>query len=218
MPKECSICSNRNRQAIEALIRNKIPLRKVAAEYRVGFTALSRHKRHMSNSDPLALPDKKRRYVEARLKGKSKRQAVVAAGYAPGSATAGKKLEAQPDVRAAFSALIRETVPAERIAKAIAEGIEAKETKFFAHEGMVTDQRDVVAWSERRQYTQLAAEYGGYHAPDKGDREQGGGVILILPDSPRPAPIIEARVVDVPSEVNGPMLILPDTPKGEAGA
>jgi hypothetical protein len=41
MPKECSICGNRNRQTIEALIRNKIPLRKVGAEYRVGFTALS---------------------------------------------------------------------------------------------------------------------------------------------------------------------------------
>ena len=120
MPRECSICSNRNKQAIEALIRNKIPLRKVAAEYQVGFTALSRHSRHMSKSDPLALPEKKRRYVEARLEGKSKRQAVIAAGYAPGGATAGKKLEAQPDVRAAFAALVRETVPPERISKVIA--------------------------------------------------------------------------------------------------
>ena len=172
----------------------------------------------MSNSDPLALPENKRRYVEARLEGKSKRQAVVAAGYASGSATVGKKLEAQPDVQAAFSALVREAVPPEHIAKAIAEGISAKETKFFAHEGKVQDQRDVVAWSERRQYAQLAAEYGGYYAPDKGDQVQGGGVILLLPGPPKPAQVIEATVVDAPAEEDGPTLILPDAPKGEADA
>jgi hypothetical protein len=39
--------------------------------------------------------------------------------------------------------------------------------------------------SERRAYAQLAAEYGAYHAPpDKSDRDQGSGVLIILP---RPA-------------------------------
>lgn len=58
--------------------------------------------------------------------------------------------------------MIRETVPLERIAKVLMEGIGATETKFFAHEGKVEDSREVVAWSERRQYAELAAEYGGY--------------------------------------------------------
>src|SRR5713226_5915877 len=160
MPKECSICGNRNRQAIEALIRNKIPLRKVGTEYRVGFTALSRHKRHMSSSDPLALPEKKRRYVEARLEGKSKRQAVVAAGYAPGSATAGTKLEAQPDVRAAFTALVQQRIPAEKIVQRIEEGMGATETKLAQTEGKFTDKCELVSWNERREYTELAAQWG----------------------------------------------------------
>jgi len=116
----------------------------------------------MASSDPLALPEKKRRYVEARLEGKSKRQAVIAAGYAPGSATAGKKLEAQPDVRAAFAALVRQAVPAEQIAKTIAEGVAAKETKFFAEKGIVQDQRDVIAWSAgtTREAARKSAEAG----------------------------------------------------------
>ena len=61
-----------------------------------------------------------------------------------------------------------------------------------------SDSRDVPAWSERRQYAELAAEYGGYHVPRKNDHGQAGtGVILILPDAqlrPAPAnnPVIEA--------------------------
>jgi hypothetical protein len=81
--------------------------------------------------------------------------------------------------------------------------------------GVVQDQRDVVAWSERRQYTQLAAQYGGYYAPDKGDRDQGGGVILLLP---KPVPVIEATVVHAPANEDDPILILPDAPKGEVDA
>jgi len=33
---------------------------------------------------------------------------------------------------------------------------------FFAHEGKVTEERQVIAWAERRQYAELAAKYGGY--------------------------------------------------------
>ena len=80
------------------------------------------------------------------------------------------------------------------------------DTKFFSSEGSVTDSRDVIAWSERRAYAEMAASYGGYFVPEKGDREQGGGVILILPDGPRPT-VIEAKVAD-PAD-SGPVLILP---------
>ena len=97
---------------------------------------------------------------------------------------AADKIETR-DVREAFARLVREMVPPEFIAKTIADGMAATETKFFSHEGLVQDQRDVPAWSERRQYAELAAEYGGYRAPTKGDQGQGGGgVILILPNQP----------------------------------
>jgi hypothetical protein len=56
----------------------------------------------------------------------------------------------------------------------------------------------VPAWSERRQYAELAAEYGGYHAPSKNDQgPSGAGVILILPGGqPQPAPV-DRTVIDV---------------------
>ena len=77
----------------------------------------------------------------------------------------------------------------------------ATETKFFSHEGIVQDKREVPAWSERRQYAELAAEYGGYHQPMKGDERGGGGVILILPGiQPQPAQVghtvIDATIGD----------------------
>jgi hypothetical protein len=93
---------------------------------------------------------------------------------------ASTKIETK-DVRQAFAALIRETIPPERITKAISEGLDAMETKFFSSEGEVKDSRDVIAWSERRAYAELAAEYGQYHVPEKGDGERGGGVLIILP-------------------------------------
>ena len=64
------------------------------------------------------------------------------------------------------------------------------------------------AWSERRQYAELAAEYGGYHLPTKGDEgKSGSGVILILPVAPaqsKECPIvIEARNAVEGEEENG---------------
>jgi hypothetical protein len=44
----------------------------------------------------------------------------------------------------------------------ISDGLEATETKFFQHEGRVTDSKELINWSERRAYAELAAEYGGY--------------------------------------------------------
>jgi hypothetical protein len=239
MPRACTVCAHPERLAIdESLFRNNVPFRSVSKQYRVTVSALFRHKQHApvaeqqnaegraevteqqvrKGESPVAnLPPKKQAYVQGRLEGKSKRQAALAAGFSEAMADHPAKIETR-DVREAFAALIRETVPPERIAKVLEEGLGALETRFFSHEGVVQDTRDVVAWSERRAYAALVSEYGGYHAPDKGDREQGGGVILILPDSPRPAPVIQAKVVEVPNEASGPMLILPDAPKGEAGA
>jgi hypothetical protein len=163
-----------------------------------------------------SLAPKKQVYLEGRISGKSKRQAALAAGFSESMASQPTDKIERKDVREAFATLIRETVSADEIAETLKAGMKAMDTKFFSEKGVVQDQRDVVAWSERRQYAQLAAEYGGYHAPDKGDREQGSGVILLLPGPPRPAPVIEATLVDAPA--GGPMLILPDTPKGEADA
>jgi hypothetical protein len=75
----------------------------------------------------------------------------------------------------------------------------------------------VVAWGERRLYAELIAEYGGYVSGND-DQKHGGGVILILPDRVRPAPIegktVEGTRVDDPV----PILILPTTPGEQTSA
>jgi hypothetical protein len=67
-----------------------------------------------------------------------------------------------PSGKAALARLMRQAVPLHVLVKRIAEGVSAEETKFFQKEGIVTDQRNVIAWSERREYLKLAAEYGQY--------------------------------------------------------
>ncbi|MGA9471970.1 MAG: hypothetical protein WBV36_05875, partial [Terriglobales bacterium] len=74
-----------------------------------------------------------------------------------------------------------QAVPAHLLTKRIAEGVSAHETKFFQKDGVVTDQRDVVAWGERREYVKLAAEYGQYVEPEakSGDVSVAVGFTLI---------------------------------------
>lgn len=218
MPRSCTVCSHPQRKAIdEALFRNKTPFRNVSKQYGVTASALFRHKKHSPISERVRkfaaqlqnLPPRKLAYVQGRLDGKSKKQAALDAGFSETMANhAADKIETR-DVREAFARLVREMVPPEQIAKTIAEGMAATETKFFSHEGVVQDQREVPAWSERRQYAELAAEYGGYHVPTKGDQGQGGGgVILILPGQPQPKPV-DGKVIDAVPESSGPILSLP---------
>jgi len=161
MPRSCTVCSHSERSAIdEALFRNTASFRNVAKRYGVTTSALFRHKQHSVRecAEPLEnLSPRKRAYIQGRIEGKSKRQAALEAGFSESMANhATDKIETR-DVREAFTRLVRKMVPSEQIAKTIAEGMAATETKFFAHEGVVQDKREVIDWSERRQYAELAA-------------------------------------------------------------
>jgi phage terminase small subunit len=118
----------------------------------------------MPPTDFTKLSLRQRRYIEEVAKGKSRHQALIAAGYSPTNRPC--RVE-NASIKAAFSRLMRQAVPAHKLAQVIAEGVEAIETKFFQEKGMVTDQRDVIAWSERREYARLAAEYGQYKEEEK---------------------------------------------------
>ena len=115
------------------------------------------------NSKPLS--KRKKKYIEGVVKGKSKKDAALAAGYSESTALAAKSHIETPDVRAAFREIIRKHVPMEKIGQRIAEGLDAMETKLATFEGEITDSKDLVAWSERRAYAELAAEWGGYFVP-----------------------------------------------------
>ena len=115
---------------------------------------------------------KQKKYVDNLSKGMTKKDAALAAGYSASVANsvnggANQRRIETPEVREAFAALIRKKISPEKIAKRINEGLDAMETKFFQKDGNVVESRDVIAWSERRQYAELAAEYGDYVAPKK---------------------------------------------------
>ncbi len=139
--------------------------------------------------------------------GKTKRAAKRYAQYA--ESTSPSRIENQ-SVRAAFARLIKQAVPAHVMVRRIAEGVSAHETKFFQKEGVVTDQRDVVAWGERREYLKLAAEYGQYVEPDTAKVSIGeGGPSFILINGitkPRGRSQIEddPETTEVAAEVHGP--------------
>lgn len=118
----------------------------------------------MSSSPLRNLPIKKQRFVKEVASGKSKKASALAAGYSPSTARATGTIET-PDVKAAFSAILRQRIRPSAIVKRIKEGMDATETKYFSKDGVVTDSREDVNFRERREYTTIAAQMGGYWNP-----------------------------------------------------
>jgi len=131
-------------------------------------------------SDPLAgLDPRQRKYLEHRAKGKTKLDSALAAGYSLHMARAAAVKVEKPEVKEAFARLVRQYVPAHRIAKRLQEGLDAMETKFFQKDGAVTDSRDVVNFAERRAYAELAANIGGYIEESKSKAPNVGVRVVV---------------------------------------
>ena len=150
------------------------------------------------NHDQNDLTPKQAKYLAGIVEGKTKKDAALAAGYAPSSALSVRQAVEKPNVRVAFAELIRATISQEKIAQRINEGLDAMETKFFQYEGIVTDTRDVINWAERRQYAQLAAEFGDLVVP-KRPAEAGSGVNILI-NFPRDPMVDEVVIPEKPSE------------------
>jgi hypothetical protein len=207
MPRVCTVCSHADRLGIENdLFRNNVSFREVSKRHGVTVSALFRHKQHLGEEKVRKagaalqpLPVRKQRYIEGVVAGKSRKQAALDAGYSEAMAEHPGKLETA-DVRQAFTALVRQTIPPERIVGVLEAGLAA--TK-------VQSEREIADFGERRQYAELAAEYGQYVAPAKTDAQAASGVVIVLPQAtsePRqpgePKPVIEAMLVveDKPEE------------------
>ncbi len=54
--------------------------------------------------------------------------------------------------------------------------MEAKETKFFAHQGKVVETEEVEALGIQRQYTEMAVKVKGIFAPEK--KEHSGNLTV----------------------------------------
>ena len=119
----------------------------------------------MANNKINSLPAKKQRYIVALSEEKSRRQAAISAGYSESYASKAKSHIETADVKLAFQELMRSKIPAGKIVRRIREGMDAVNTEFFAHQGVVVSSRDTINYRERREYTTLAAQMGGYYAP-----------------------------------------------------
>ena len=62
--------------------------------------------------------------------------------------------------------------------RVLVEEIEALETKFFQHEGVVTDERTVVSHSSRLKAIELLAQIYGLKSPDRMEHTGNLGVDL----------------------------------------
>lgn len=102
--------------------------------------------------------------LEAIVKGEVPRQAILDAGYSQRTADHPGEFMDTASMREAMSRLLASP---EKIAQRINEGLDAMETVFAKFEGKITDQIDVIAWSERRMYADLAAELKGMKPSQK---------------------------------------------------
>lgn len=111
------------------------------------------------------LPAKAQIYALDRVQNpsKSKRLALLDAGYAPSTARCPAIVETKA-FKFAFANLIRHRIPAHIIAKRLAEGLDATETRFLVVDKAIVE-KQVVDFAERRAYLEIAAKYGEYVAP-----------------------------------------------------
>ncbi|MFA5377108.1 MAG: hypothetical protein WC455_15260 [Dehalococcoidia bacterium] len=62
-------------------------------------------------------------------------------------------------------------ITSESIAKRLKAQLNAKETKFFQHEGVVVETRDVIAWAIRQRATDMALKLMGAYPAEKQKHE-----------------------------------------------
>jgi hypothetical protein len=54
-----------------------------------------------------------------------------------------------------------------RLKGLLVDGLQAFETKFFAHQGAVVEEKTVIPWEIRRKYLEMALKVKGLFAPEK---------------------------------------------------
>ncbi len=102
------------------------------------------------------LKPRQQKLITGVAQGLTARQAALEAGYTENTASNAKRdLLEKPALKAAFADLMRAQIPDELVIQRLREGIDATETKFFAHNGNVKAERNVINYGERRAYLEL---------------------------------------------------------------
>ena len=101
--------------------------------------------------------------------------AAIDAGLSANRKTAGElgnRELRKPKVIAAIQLALQQAgITPQLIADRVREGLDAKEIKFFAEKGIVSDEREVVDFSERREMVKVATNLMG---ADKKEKDVGG--------------------------------------------
>jgi len=112
------------------------------------------------------LTPRQREFVVGKLEGKSDRQAVLDAGYAPSTAENTKqKIMSRPEVREAFQQLLDEHLPPEKLVRCIVEGLDATQVKFFSRQGDVIETVFLADHRVRLLFLVLALKLKGWDQP-----------------------------------------------------
>ena len=109
----------------------------------------------------ISLTTKQSKYIAARAKGLSKKDACKKAGYSDNSTPT--KLEQSPKLKNALVAALGKVGVGEHyLARKIKEGLLSKDYRFFSADGLVTDQKIVPDYSVREKYLRSSLEVMGY--------------------------------------------------------
>ena len=71
------------------------------------------------------------------------------------------------------------------------QGLQAEETKFFAHEGKIISKRTVINWKARRDFLDMALKIKGLYKAEKHELSAPGGAIPVVNMPPKPATMEE---------------------------
>ena len=119
--------------------------------------------------------------IQSLIKGSTETEALKIAGYSDSYIHSGKdNILHNPVMQATFNMVLESAgVTDNLIADKIRSLIDAKEVKFYAHQGIVTDQREVEALSIQAQMVEFAAKLKGHvrATPEPG---AGGNTYLDL--------------------------------------
>lgn len=143
-------------------IRKKAATKRVSLKPAAMETPPNLPKKKRSAWDRLTL--KQKRFVKAYFETEGNAaEAARRAGYSPERARVeGSEQVSSGNIQAVFSACLDKAgLTDDFIAARLREGAEAKEIKFFAHEGVVTDERETTDYPTRHTYLATALKAKG---------------------------------------------------------
>lgn len=110
------------------------------------------------------LTTRQRGFLEGKLAGQTDMRAALDAGYSESTArNAQQKILGRPSVARKFAEILEAAgISDERLAQRLAEGLDAREVKFFQHEGKVISKRTVVDYSQRGRHLEIALKLKGH--------------------------------------------------------